>query len=393
MKTSGVYLWVKVIILVIAPILFQNCGTVRQLESIVGRTNSILNDGINQLTATSDNWQSIMQSAISQLPIWEFKLKRDLQEILNTAIQLAGQEYRCSAQYTADMLIFNLKTILARRTLVPPPQPNPQICTPDPFYIDLNLPAESRKTLKLSGYFFDFANDLKVYHVLQSNQRIDVSQCLTGKTNYMLTLDLTNVPLNNNSKSLAIYNRDIMLSMVSVIQQIPPDCIKMPQTLTFSKIVLIPEHKVACCCNGVTEIGDADFDGNGPCMRGYIRIYLQNYNTEIHYTAFVKAWECPDRNFHKCREDYTYGDIIQSGTLYQCQSGWKVNRMLSSTYTNWEFADSDHETNYVNWQAPISMLEIVGDIHGDDVIGNTKVTITLSNFRVELIQTGNCTPR
>jgi hypothetical protein len=286
------------------------------------------------------------------------------------------------------MLIFKIKGIIAGRNNEPPPVPEPKVCSFTPLYIDLGDPVTVTRPVIISGYSF-LSGSFKLFHCFTTGNNTEITSFLTVNTDYTMTIDISRINFGGQSQSLKITSGSNDFFSINITHAQPPICQKRPEDIPLSPVVLIPMHKKH---PNASKKGDAEFDDNGPCMKMWVRLFLKNNNTEIWYEAFVKAFECKDDLKHICY-DYTYGDIIKSGKLKTITPGWKVNRILTNTYTYFEYIDANTNPDTRLGEAPVLHWIIEGDTGGDDINGDTRVTIEFAPLPVELIQTtGGCVP-
>ena len=382
----------KIISIIIIVFVLSGCAAIKQFfESAIreyNRTNNILETTVSQLGAQSNNWRYLLESAINDLPFFELKIKNDLRELIHSAEMIAGAEIRCTEEYTVNMLIFKIKEILAVRNHQPLPVPVPKVCSFTPLYIDMGDPIALTRPVTISGYSF-LSGNFKLYHCLTTGSNIDVTSYMTVNTDYTMTVDIPRIPFGTQSQFLKITSGTDNFFSINITQAPPPICDKRSEDITLTPVILIADHKKH---PNASRKGDAEFDGNGPCMKMWVRLYLKNNNTEIWYDAYIKAFECHDDLDHCCY-DYTYGDVTKSGYLKTVNPGWKINRILSSTYCYFEYIDSNTDPETKTGEAPVLNWQIIGDTGGDDINGDTRVTIEFRPLPVELIQTtGGCVP-
>lgn len=350
-------------------------------------TNQILDQAINDLNGNAENYGHIMEEAIDKIE--NENVKEQLQEALDNAIITASSEVRCDIQFTVDYLIKKIKIIKASYNHETLPVENPQICNNNPSIIDMNLAANQRNKIEITGYFLN--EDFRKYHLTlysttnsSSNQTTNLS--MSSDFKLIVNLGSNGVILDESSSRLELTWDDNIVTSIPIIQRHPEPCQIRERTFTgLPKLVLYPAHKKSPWA----KKGDKEFDGHGPCTKGNVTIFTRNNGKELWAKGYVQMWECPD-DFSKIKEDYTYGDITKEIKLVDVDNGWRIKNIKESTYDQFQNIDRrDDATEEIGGSGPVSMYLIQGDTDGDD-LGSSRVEITFKNIKVTLQEIGDC---
>jgi hypothetical protein len=139
--------------------------------------------------------------------------------------------------------------------------------------------------------------------------------------------------------------------------------------------------------------GDADYDGNGPCVDFRLALRLEDGDKTLAAHYRMHAFEC-DGNFMKPRHDFTTAKgeeklILKVASPRGRIIGYNANSTMSQSYidTNHSSDDFDYfdpNSNLFNPFSPVKKLSFVGDTVGDEAGTRTGVFITFSAMRVEL---------
>jgi len=139
--------------------------------------------------------------------------------------------------------------------------------------------------------------------------------------------------------------------------------------------------------------GDADYDGNGPCVDFRLALRLEDGDKTLAAHYRMHAFEC-DGNFMKPRHDFTTAKgeeklVLKIASPRGRIIGYNANSTMSQSYidTNHSSDDFDYfdpNSNLFNPFSPVKKLSFVGDTVGDEAGTRTGVFITFSAMRVEL---------
>jgi hypothetical protein len=371
----------------IADWLFGVDDILDELTNITNDTNIILEQAIQDLNANADNYGHIMEEAIDDIS--DANIKEQLKDALNHAIYMASSEIRCNIRFTADYLIHRIKTIIAIINNQDPPIDEPFVCNALPSEINMNLPANQRSFVNVTGYFLNEAFD-KYRLVLKSTtgSLTDRTSELSVSSDFKLVIDLgaTGITLNNNSDNLILKWDENLVTDIPVIQRLPELCnVKERSLVNLPKMVIYPEHKKSPWA----KKGDKEFNGNGPCTTGSVSIFTRNNQTELWVRGYVQMWECPD-DLARIKSDYTYGDKTKEIKLASSDTGYRFKRIKDARYDSFQNIDKrEDRTESVSGSGPVAQYLIHGDTSGDD-LGSSRVEITFKAISVTLEELGDC---
>ncbi len=381
-------------VIVITIMTISGCDLLKKIQNAIdtlnnlgNNTNVVLDQAASDLNANASNFEQIMQEAINKIN--SNTIKAQLQDALNNAIVTTSTEYRCDISFTADYLIKRIKAIKASLNNSPVPVEEPHICNNLPSLIDMNLPANNRNKIDVTGYFLnqDFSK-YKLYLQSTNGSKTNKTSCLTASTDFKLNINLGSngiIITNTSDKIILMWNNNV-LSEIPVVQRLPEKCQLVDRTLlNLPKLVLTPVHQKNVCPGK----GDLEFDGHGPCTQGYVNIFTRNDGKELWASAKVDMWECPD-DLTLCRSDYTSGSISKELKLATMDAGWRI-KVIKETTNDW-FTNIDRicdQSESVSGSGPVSNYLIFGDFSGDD-IGSSRVEITFKSIKVTLEAIGDC---
>jgi len=356
-------------------------------NNLGNNTNVILDEAAGNLNANADNFRQIMEDAMNKIN--SQSIKAQLQDALNNAIITASSEYRCDVSFTADYLIKRIKAIKASLNNSPAPVEEPHVCNNLPSLIDMNLPANNRNKVEITGYFLnqDFTK-YKLYLQQTNGTKSNKTSSLSASSDFKLNINLGNngIILTNTSDKIVLMWNDHIISEIPVVQRLPEKCTLVDRTLTnLPKIILTATHQKNVCPGK----GDKEFNGNGPCSKGSVNIFTRNDGRELWASAKVDMWECPD-DLSLCRSDYTSGSATKELKLATMDVGWRI-KVIKETTNDW-FSNIDRkadQSEMVSGSGPVSNYLIFGDFSGQD-IGSSKVEITFKPIKVTLEEIGDC---
>jgi len=375
----------------------SSCEVIKKWIPIIGsaiidsvnNVNVVLDNTTNNLNANAANYGAIMQEAIDK--ITDMHIKEQLQDALNNAIITASTEIKCDIQFTADYLIKTIQAIKAAYNDLPLPVSEPHICNVLPSAINMNLPANQRNLVAITGYFLtdDFSKYTLQHHTI-SGSVTNKTSSLSTSSPFKLQVNLGSggITLNTNSGKLVLLWDGHIVSEIPVIQHQPEPCeIRERELGNLPQMMVYPEHKKDPRID--KSKGDREFQGHGPCTTGNVRIFTKNNGTELWARVFVRMWECPD-NLKRSREDYSYGDKTQEMKLVNADLGWRIKTIKQSTYESFQNIDRVCDaTEPFSGSGVVSTYLIKGDLSGDD-LGSSYVQVTFRPVKVTLEKIGNC---
>lgn len=358
------------------------------ITNLGNNTNQILDKATNDLNGNAENYGNIMTEAINQIA--DQHIKEQLQNALDNAIVTTSTEVRCDIQFTADYLVKKIKAIKAEFNDEPVPAEEPTVCTNIPSIIDMNLTANQRNSVMITGYFLkDDYSKYKLYHYTIDGTSTNKTSSLSAISDFKLVINLgsSGITLNENSGKLVLMWGSELITEVPIIQRHPEPCDIRERTFTgLPKLVVYPESKKS---PWVDEKGDLEFDGNGPCTRGSVSIFTRNNQTELWARAYVQMWECPD-DIGRIKADYTYGDKQIEIKLANADYGWKIKTIKEAISDQFQNIDRNADrTESFSGSGPVLNYLIEGDTDGDD-LGTSRIEITFKGIKVTLEQMGDC---
>jgi len=362
-------------------VLFAGCGLVKScetgVEDVTQEVIAALDRGITQLGVASADWQDVLNGVINDLPAEvQSTITNEVTNLLNRGIAASGAEVRCNVDFFRARMRQGLQRIKAEFLGSEVPPIEPQLCNVVPLAVDMSLSPNRRNKIEFYGYDFDMS-DIEVIHVA-GNTETDVSNKLDQPTHYHMTLNLgaAGVPLNTNSQRLILRWDDRNISTIAVIQPSPDICETKFDNHGPSNITVMPRHATM---PGKSR-GDREFDGNGPHMYCYVRLY--NMGNRVEARIVVRARET--------KSDWTYGTRDQRFTIYSADPGYEIESIVTPTTANHSYTDNDHSVDVFNGSGPVQKFMFNGDGSGNDIGSNTKVTIQFNALRVQLKETGDC---
>ncbi len=369
---------------------FTGCEAIKRflkiLPDILDNTNSILDEAVNNITANAENYATILQGAINDVK--NAHVKEQLEDALSLAIKNVSDELKCDIQFTGDYLIKRIRAIKAEYNNQPLPPQYPMICVVYPDAINMNLPANMRNDVTISGYFLkENRNSFKLYLYSSGGLVADRTSDLSLSTDYKLKINLgsNGITLSQNSSKLVLKLDDEIISEIVVLQRQPEPCATKTWTYgNLPNIVVYPVHKDFPGRSG----GDKEFSGHGPCVRASVTVFTRNNNRELWARCWVQMWECPD-DISKSRSDYTYGDATEEIKLATVEDGFKIKRINITTNDDLAYIDYGTGIETRPGGGPVSQYRILGDTDGDDV-GESWLEVSFRSINVTLIEIGDC---
>lgn len=130
---------------------------------------------------------------------------------------------------------------------------------------------------------------------------------------------------------------------------------------------------------------DAEFDGHGPCMSVYIRLWLDAERKNLFATYTVNAYECKDD--WSGQKDHTQAYGTKTITLFTVSEDNETIESYDAASTFYDsYRDSDHDWyhKYYSGTAPVDKIDWNGDTKGDEAGTRTAVTMTFRQFNVNV---------
>jgi len=190
------------------------------LSPPLNNTNEIVDKAMSDINGNPENYNKIMQEAIYKVE--DTDMKAQLKDALGNAIVMGSTEIKCPTMFIGDYLTKRLRVIKAAYIKKPLPPLEPRLCRFAPTEIDMNLSADSRNTITVTGYFLneDFSR-YKLYHYTKDDTtRFNETSHLSVSTDFKLTINLGNdgIALNENSAKLRLMWENKLIVEIPVIQ-------------------------------------------------------------------------------------------------------------------------------------------------------------------------------
>jgi hypothetical protein len=341
----------------------------------------ILNGAIQDVTAHSANWQTIVQGALDKLPAAETQVKQDMENLIQRGIANAGLEIRCDISFLGDMVVTGLKAILAKVLKQPPPLQPAVVCDASPPAIDMNLAPNARNQVEVFGYNLD-QTDLKLFHVRTSNE-LDVTSHFALLSPFKRVIDLgaTGVILDAQSVKLRIQISGGVNREIAILQKFPTPCAVRDFQTNSSQMQVIP-----------TKVGqgDNDYDGHGPCVTATASVSLSG-STQISQTLTVHMWECPN-DMTKIQSDFTEARGTRSQILFTSASDEVITKINPPTSSSLSWISTNHNLVNIADSGLLTGWDVQGDTDGDD-IGRSFVRANFKSIHIVLRKNKDCVPQ
>ena len=206
------------------------------VKSSVDKAIRELDDAITRLEGQSISWQGVLEETRDRLiDEGQSTIANEVSNVLSQTVSDVGIEARCYTDFLRDRVredLIRIRATLTGETLTL----RPVFCNPTPSIVDLNLPADRRTHIEISGYNLDVAN-IQAQLVDNANQLSDVSNALASPSRYLLTLNLgsNGVPLDASSDKLLFVLPDGTKS-VNIIQPAAPTAVPQPVAYTVTLV-------------------------------------------------------------------------------------------------------------------------------------------------------------
>jgi serine/threonine protein kinase len=127
--------------------------------------------------------------------------------------------------------------------------------------------------------------------------------------------------------------------------------------------------------------GDCDFNGHGPKVNLYARIFTAESNTQLKAEVKMIAKET--------KSNWSYAEGAWSVRLYTAEPGWYISRITSTpTAVTADYTDSNYDWDLV--KTDLCNFEVLGDTPGDDICSqtsdDTQMYVNFKEIKIELRQ-------
>lgn len=359
-------------------ICFASCGKfITSMDDATTKAVNAIDGAISNLSFESSEWRFVLTEALDNIPD-EIKsiINNDIQNLITESIAVAGIEVRCNVDFFRARMrqdLQNLKRKILKQTLI---VGDAEICQTSPPLIDMNLVANNRNSILITGY--DLRNKGIKLYLLARGQTIDYSSKLSKNSNYQMTINLggTGIPLNTNSSKILIKYKNNIISEIPIIQKVPEICKSKPHYTKSKKHTLLP----------VRIRGDNEFDGNGPHITCSVSVKLSADKKKLLAEMYMIAKET--------QSNWSTAEKRETITLYTVSDGWIIEKINSNPQTSsYTYTDRDHSIDTYNiGHGPVKRMVFVGDVGGDD-IGKTQVEILFRPVSLQLKENKDCVSR
>lgn len=185
-------------------LLLSGCSMPGKVDDAVDELanfGGLIDKAMDDIRNDNTRWQSIVRELGQKLPAEvQSTVRVEMEQLVARSIAKTGEEFRCNVDFMAARAIASLQRIKAmllnkdaNQVFEPVP---PSFCQVTPEKLDMNLSAERRQTVDLSGYGFDSKDvtgqPLKVLLVGNSpSESVPLSEDRIGRTtHYHLVLNL-----------------------------------------------------------------------------------------------------------------------------------------------------------------------------------------------------------
>jgi hypothetical protein len=367
--------------------MLSGCG-LENTRNAVQRTTEALSNAIDALQSSSADWQQVLKETESKLTQdSQATVRNEIANVLSRTVAQAGVEFRCDADFINKRVAEDLIAIKAASLGQSIPAPRPSFCRVVPEVVDRSAVAQDVKRLSFYGYNFDHVDQLHVRLVNTDGSTNDVTNSVNHPTPYAMTLSFgaTGVQLDDKSLRLELEWNQTQVATVGVIQ--PRAAVPVCASKVVPVFAMDSQRTIGPYVPPKAGIGDAEFDGNGPDI--VVSVSLAISSQRVAARVFMDARET--------KADWTEVEGWQDYTLYQAESGWKIDHVNRSTSSSVHYLQPSSKKSGPPVVHEIAMgptdlvdrYEIIGDTHGNDV-GLTSVSLRFNPIAVTLTQVANC---
>ncbi len=355
-------------------------GTIQELQSLA-----------NSVNLESAAWREQVDAAVRHLTDEGHQIiANDLSATVNGAIQAAGIESRCTADFFRARVRQDIEALIARLQGQDPAPPEPSICDVFPPTVDLNQAPNRIALPKVSGYDLQRrgsqARLLRLRAVDPQGVRHDATELLTVQSPYQATISLTQAQgcqlIQDGIKRLEIVSGGVLLAELPVLlpASVPQPAQGGSTTLTF---------------HPGRDDGDKDFGTNplGGVVSVNLRATARIEGNKVVADVFMDAREW-DKNHDTPGGDKTRArGTSPTVTLYTAPAGMRLSRMITSRDDNpATYIQEGHDVRTVTGRTDLvqdyvvytdHVGEDIGESDGDPVY--TRVVVRFRGVKVELV--------
>jgi hypothetical protein len=372
----------RLALLALLSLSLSGCGLIDKIKGMIGFAGGVADDlsnevtaeldqAINSLSATSADFQIILQDLISQLPAEvQSTIGTEVNGLMVRGAATVGTELRCNTDFLRTRIRQGLVRIKVRFLGGVMPPLEPQLCQVVPLAVDMKLSLDRRNKIEFYGYDFD-STDVRVF-LQNGSSEIDVTRHLSRPTHYHMVLNLSSngVNLSASSNRLILRWAGREISSIPVLQQAPDICeVSQSPSILNQSLSFVPPH----------TRGDREYAGHGPDV--YASVTFRNLGDRVDAVVYMSAEEVGG--------DHTTAAGQKSFTIYSAPPGKRILSIIGPDFADHRYRDDDLHNDEFPGGGLISSWKFVGDTGGDDV-GETRVEAFLNPFKVELKENTDC---
>ena len=377
---------IYLLIMIFTGSIFLQCGIgggIEKVASSIDKASIIIDQGIQDITAESSNWRSILERVSQDLPQdISSAIRNDAQNLVNRSIATAGTELRCNVDFLAKRAIASLRWLKAKLTgdknvALPPPG----FCQVTPDAVDLNALQGSISKVTIHGYDLDHADasgkKIAFYLLKANGQKEEIPDDRIGRTtHYQVTINLGNMARklydDKVAKIISSWN-DSQESFPEVVI-LPWTSQKRTETVNLARTSFMPPK---------IGRGDGDFnthDNEHMSLDARGEIMLADATT-LKYRVYMHAREE--------RSDWTeVGGYSEWATAYTAPPGWRIVsfRPNSNSRHTANIIMHDDQQYFRPAGEVVQKFQVWGDHDGDEAGTWTRVDVFWRSIEVTIEQ-------
>jgi len=143
---------IRLLPLLIGIVALNGCG----IKDSIDNATSVIDRGIEDITAESSSWQTVLKRVATELPqdISEV-IRQDAQQLATRSVADTGVEFKCSFDFLGNRAIQSLQRLKAKLPGTDLPPLTPAFCHVTPDSIDLKANPDSWSKVTYHGYDMD----------------------------------------------------------------------------------------------------------------------------------------------------------------------------------------------------------------------------------------------
>lgn len=334
-----------------------------QIDVIQESTLFILNQGINELSQESANWQMVLQDMQGKLVLdAQATVRNEITQLTNRAIGAAGSQIVCVMDAVPKRALRGLLAIRARYLGEEVPLLEPTLCSVDHDVIDLEEPSASRRTIVYQGYDIENSSAMQLVLVKETGEEYTLENRLFRQTDYKFNVNLAGLQDDFLTEylKLSIKFGEYYLSDLPILPKDyhPPETKKI-ENITPPSLTYMPPRTG----------GDREFAAHGPHIEISVWVHKTREYVFLNLDMFAQ----------ETKSDWTTAKgKSQDHRVYDAPPGWHIKEIVGKT--SWEaivaYTDSDEDVDPFN--RDLGQFRIKGDNQGEDAGRQTQVNVTFS---------------